>query len=72
MDLRMSWPGITRLAPAAHEDNPERAVRAALAIRGGMREEEGIQVRLAVHTGEALIMLAARPGHGEEWRRAMW
>ena len=52
-------------APAAHEDDPERAVRAALAIRDWAREEEQIQVRLAVHTGEALVVLGARPGQGE-------
>jgi len=52
-------------APVAHEDDPERAVLAALAIRDWVREEEPIQVRLAVNTGEALIMLGARPAEGE-------
>ena len=52
-------------APVTHEDDPERAVRAALAIRDWVREEERIQVRLAVNTGEALIMLGARPSEGE-------
>jgi class 3 adenylate cyclase len=52
-------------APAAHEDDPERAVRAALAIRDWVREQEQIQVRVGVNTGEALIALGARPGHGE-------
>ena len=52
-------------APAAHEDDPERAVRAALAIRDWVRAEERIQVRLAVNTGEALVMLGARPAEGE-------
>ena len=52
-------------APAAHEDDPERAVRAALAIRDWVRAEERIQVRLAVNTGEALITLDARPAEGE-------
>jgi class 3 adenylate cyclase len=52
-------------APAAHEDDLERAVRAALAIRDWVRAEERIQVRLAVNTGEALVMLGARPGQGE-------
>ena len=37
----------------AHEDDPERAVRAALAIRDWMAEETDMQVRIAVHTGEA-------------------
>jgi class 3 adenylate cyclase len=52
-------------APIAHEDDPERAVLAALAIRDWVREEKRIQVRLAVSTGEALIMLGARPAEGE-------
>jgi class 3 adenylate cyclase/tetratricopeptide (TPR) repeat protein len=52
-------------APVAREDDPERAVRAALAIRDWVREQGQIQVRIAVHTGEALILLAARPGRGE-------
>jgi class 3 adenylate cyclase len=52
-------------APAAHEDDPERAVRAALAIREAMTEEGRLQVRIAVTTGEALVALDARPGEGE-------
>jgi class 3 adenylate cyclase len=45
-------------APLAHEDDPERAVRAALAIRDWVRESgEDLQVRIAVHTGEALVAL---------------
>jgi class 3 adenylate cyclase/tetratricopeptide (TPR) repeat protein len=52
-------------APTAHEDDPERAVLAALAIRDWVRAEERIQVRLAVHTGEALVVLGARPAEGE-------
>ena len=52
-------------APVGHEDDPERAVRAALAIRDWVREEGQIEVRLGVATGEALITLGARPGQGE-------
>jgi class 3 adenylate cyclase len=52
-------------APVAHEDDPERAVRAALTIRDWVRVEERIQVRLAVNTGEALVMLGTRPTEGE-------
>jgi class 3 adenylate cyclase/tetratricopeptide (TPR) repeat protein len=52
-------------APVAHEDDPERAVLAALAIRDWVRGEERIQVRLAVNTGEALVTLGARPAEGE-------
>jgi len=51
-------------APTAHEDDPERAVRAALAIRDFARDEE-IELRIGVTTGEALISLEARPEHGE-------
>src|SRR5205823_5692666 len=49
-------------APVAHEDDPERAVRAALAIRDWARESEDLRVRLGVTTGEALIRLDAPPG----------
>jgi class 3 adenylate cyclase/tetratricopeptide (TPR) repeat protein len=52
-------------APVSREDDPERAVRAALAIRDWAREEEGLQVRIAVTTGEALVLLGARPSEGE-------
>src|SRR5690348_16167909 len=52
-------------APTAHEDDPERAVRAALSIRDWVRDEGGIQVRVAVNTGEALVALGARPVEGE-------
>src|SRR5919109_1084309 len=47
-------------APVAHEDDPERAVRAALAIRE-WAEEEGIELRIGVNTGEALVTLGAEP-----------
>src|SRR5205809_4394278 len=43
-------------APTAHEDDPERAVRAALAIRS-FAEEEGIELRIGITTGEALVSL---------------
>src|SRR5215213_1521201 len=52
-------------APLAHEDDPERAVRAAFAIRDWVREEERLQVRIAVNTGEALVTLDARASEGE-------
>ncbi len=58
-------------APVAHEDDPERAVRAALAVRdavGRLNEEEpgrDLHVRIAVNTGEALVSLDASPGEGE-------
>ena len=52
-------------APVAHEDDPERAVRACLAIRDWALDHEDVQVRIAVTTGEALIRLDARPEAGE-------
>ena len=51
-------------APTAYGDDPERAVRAALAIRD-WAGEEALEVRIAVNTGEAIVSLDASPGHGE-------
>ena len=52
-------------APTAHEDDPERAVRAALAIRDSIVEDGTLEVRIGVNTGEALVNIDARPDHGE-------
>jgi class 3 adenylate cyclase/tetratricopeptide (TPR) repeat protein len=57
-------------APIAHEDDPERGVRAALAIRDAMaelNEQRGLElsVRVSVATGEAVIDLQARPEEGQ-------
>jgi class 3 adenylate cyclase len=52
-------------APVAHEDDPERAVRAALAIRDWARERGEFQVRIGITTGEALVRLGAQPLAGE-------
>jgi len=58
-------------APTAHEDDPERAVRAALAIQQAIAElnesDEALEleVRVGVSTGEALVSLAARSELGE-------
>src|SRR5438093_7973309 len=58
-------------APVAHEDDPERAVRAALAIREAIAELNEtdptleLEVRIAVNTGEALVALGSRPELGE-------
>jgi class 3 adenylate cyclase len=53
-------------APVAHEDDPERAVRAALAIRDwALEQADELQVRVAVNTGEALVALDARAAQGE-------
>ena len=58
-------------APVAHEDDPDRGVRAALAIReavGELNEAEpglDLHVRIGVTTGEAVVALGARPTEGE-------
>jgi class 3 adenylate cyclase len=52
-------------APVTREDDPERAVRAALAIRDWARDTGDLQVRIAVTTGEALVLLDVRPSEGE-------
>jgi class 3 adenylate cyclase/tetratricopeptide (TPR) repeat protein len=58
-------------APVAHEDDPERAVRAALAIREAIAELNerdpslDLHVRVGVTSGEALVALDARPSEGE-------
>src|SRR5438874_11175565 len=51
-------------APAAHEDDPERAIRAALSIRE-FAVEEGLELRIGITTGEALVALDAKPAEGE-------
>jgi class 3 adenylate cyclase len=51
-------------APTAHGDDAERAVRAALTIRD-WAEDDGLQVRIAVNTGEAIVALDANPARGE-------
>jgi class 3 adenylate cyclase/tetratricopeptide (TPR) repeat protein/predicted nucleic acid-binding Zn ribbon protein len=58
-------------APLAHEDDPERALRAAFAIHDGLLELNaadpslGLEVRIGVHTGEALVSLSALAEAGE-------
>src|SRR5919106_4484129 len=58
-------------APVAHEDDPERAVRAALAITKAvaeLNEEDSwldLHIRTAVHTGQALVVVGARALEGE-------
>ncbi|HUF01409.1 MAG TPA: AAA family ATPase, partial [Gaiellaceae bacterium] len=51
-------------APTAYGDDPERAVRAAFAVRD-WAESKDLQVRIAVNTGEAIVALDARPERGE-------
>src|SRR2546421_2684175 len=58
-------------APVAHEDDPERAVRAALALRTAIdqlnAEDEwlDLKIRVGVNTGEALVVVGARTTEGE-------
>src|SRR5437868_9546373 len=52
-------------APVVHEDDPERAVRAALAIRDAIVDDGELEVRIGVNTGEALVNVDARPQAGE-------
>ena len=58
-------------APTAHEDDPERAVRAGLALLEAIEELNaadgslGLSVRVGVNTGEAVVSLDARPELGE-------
>jgi class 3 adenylate cyclase len=54
-------------ATLAHGDDAERAVRAALVVRDCVDELAGggLQIRIAVNTGEAVVSLGARPTLGE-------
>src|ERR671930_2764367 len=58
-------------APVAHEDDPERAVRAALAIRAAIADLNeadpwlDLRIRIGVNTGEALVLVGARASEGE-------
>jgi class 3 adenylate cyclase/tetratricopeptide (TPR) repeat protein len=58
-------------APVTHEDDPERAVRAALAIRVAIADLNAanprfdLHIRIGINTGEALVGLGARPTEGE-------
>jgi class 3 adenylate cyclase len=58
-------------APVVHGDDPERAVRAALAMCSAVKElnrddpELELKIRIAVNTGEALVSLAASVTQGE-------
>jgi class 3 adenylate cyclase len=58
-------------APVAHGDDPERAVRAALAIRESleaMNQEDkrlDLQLRIGVNTGEAIVTLGSESPSGE-------
>ena len=56
--------------PAAHEDDPERAVRAGLKIVEAAENltsvgDAPLVLRVGINTGEALVRLGAIPGAGE-------
>src|SRR2546429_2713726 len=61
--------------PKAHEDDSERAIRAGLGVREALAqlnaEDEWLDLhsRIGINTGEALVMLDARPSEGE-WSAA--
>ena len=54
-------------APVAYGDDAERAVRAAFVVRDSVcaLPGGGLQIRIAVNTGEAVVSLNARPARGE-------
>ena len=58
-------------APVAHEDDAERAVRAGLKILeaiGELNDDDpglSLLVRVGINTGEAVVVLGARPEEGE-------
>jgi len=58
-------------APVTHEDDPERAVRAALAARDAVQELNeanpslDLHVRIAVNTGEVVVAIDSNPSGGE-------
>ena len=60
--------------PSAHEDDPERAVRAALRIvedADGLEAVGGqpLRLRIGINTGEVLVRLGVSPGSGEGFLR---
>ena len=58
-------------APVAHEDDPERAVRAAFAVRQAVEQLNqqdawlDLRIRVGINTGEALVVVGARTSEGE-------
>src|SRR6266852_2283389 len=61
-------------APVAHEDHPQRALHAALAMRDALRRsgEElkkqgrpGVEIRIGINTGEVVLRMIHTGGHTE-------
>src|SRR5229473_865388 len=61
-------------APVAHEDHPQRALHAALAMRAAIRRSgeelkkqgrSGVEVRIGINTGEVVLRLIHTGGHTE-------
>jgi class 3 adenylate cyclase len=58
--------------PVAHEDDPERAVRAGLRIADDAENLQAIghaplRLRVGINTGEVLVRLGVSPGSGERF-----
>ena len=52
--------------PAAHEDDPERAIRAGLRLIDEVRSSDlGLHVRIGICTGETLVRMDVSPESGE-------
>src|SRR6516225_1101342 len=59
-------------APVAHEDHPQRAVHAAIAMRDALRRRDvdqpgqpAVEVRIGINTGEVVLRLVHTDGHTE-------
>jgi class 3 adenylate cyclase len=59
-------------APMAHEDHPQRALHAAIAMRDALRRRaedrpgrQGVEVRIGINTGEVVLRLIRTSGHTE-------
>src|SRR5258708_33577762 len=61
-------------APVAHEDHPQRALHAAMAMRDALRHSgeelkkqgrSGVEVRIGINTGEVVLRMIHTGGHTE-------
>jgi predicted ATPase/class 3 adenylate cyclase len=59
-------------APVAHEDHPQRAVHAAIAMRDALRQRDvdwpsqpAAEIRIGINTGEVVLRLVHTGGHTE-------